>query len=290
MANVSVRRVIRRVNTLHDIVNSRRIEAYRRDGAVLLPNLVSEEWLHTLKEGIEDNLNNPGPNAAVWVSDGQGRMFFEDAGVWRHNRAYARFMFESLMPHTASLLTGKEGLRVFFDNLFIKDPGIDAPTPWHQDLPYTPMHGEMCSLWVALEDIAANYSLDLIAGSHQWGRSFRPVSFTAEPVDKPGFNILERQPNVEQLREEHAVLNWPVSAGDVIAFDGMTLHGSASNGAARRRCWFIARYAVDGAVYIPRGPGEYPSFPDCALSAGMRLDAPQFPLVELSDLPPPVHD
>lgn len=274
------------MSRLEHIVNAQRIEAYRRDGAVLLPRLVTDEWMWTIKRGIEDNLNNPGHNAAVRVSDGTGRMFFEDAGVWRQNPAYTRFMFASLMPQTAALLTGQQGLRVFFDNIFIKDPGIDAPTPWHQDLPYTPMDGEMCSLWVALDDIAAEHSLELIAGSHQWGQSFRPVSFAAEPVEKPGFNTLERQPNVARLREQHTVLNWPVSAGDVIAFDGMTLHASASNGASQRRHSFIARYAVDGAVYIPRGPGEYPSFPDCGLSTGMALSDPQFPLVNLSNNPP----
>ena len=61
----------------------------------------------------------------------------------------------------------------------------------------------------------------------------------------------------------------------------MTLHASSSNRGNKRRHSFIARYAVDGAVYTPRGPGEYPQFPDCGLSAGMTLDGPQFPLVEL---------
>ena len=263
-------------------VTEQQIEAYRRDGAVLLPALVSGEWLRTIRRGIEANLDNPGHNSAVRVSDGKGRMFFEDAGIWRRNPEYARFLFQSLMPHVAASLTGRESLRVFFDNIFIKDPGIDAPTPWHQDLPYTPMDGEMCSLWVALDDIAIEHSLELIAGSHRWGRSFRPVSFTAEAVDKPGFNTLERQPDNDKLREQHKILNWAVSAGDVIAFDGMTLHASTSNGGEKRRHSFIARYAVDGAVYTPRGPGEYPTFPDCGLSAGMLLRGPQFPLVDLS--------
>ena len=269
------------MDDLETVVTAARIEAYRRDGAVLLPGLVSTEWLSVIRQGIARNLANRGPNAALRVDDGKGRMFFEDAGVWRQNPEYRRFLVESLMPVVAARLTGQQSLRIFFDNIFIKDPGIDAPTPWHQDLPYTPMEGEMCSLWVALDDIAEQHSLELIAGSHRWDRSFRPVSFAADPVDKPGFNTLERQPDAAKLREENTVLNWPVAAGDVIAFDGMTLHASNSNGGEQRRHSFIARYAVDGAIFTPRGPGEYPQFPDCGLTTGVPLDGAQFPLVDL---------
>ena len=59
----------------------------------------------------------------------KGGFFFEDAGAWRDNLEYRRFMFESSMPAVAALLTGRDRLRLFFDNLFIKDPVIDAPTP-----------------------------------------------------------------------------------------------------------------------------------------------------------------
>lgn len=270
------------MDTLETIVSAERIESYRSDGAVLLPGLVSGKWMKVLREGIARNLENRGHNTAVRVSDGEGHMFFEDAGIWRQNPEYARFMFESLMPRVAARLTGCDRLRIFFDNIFIKDPVIDAPTPWHQDLPYTPMDGVMCSLWVALDAIAIEHSLELIAGSHRWGRSFRPVSFTTEPVEKAGFNTLERQPDNTTLREEQTVLCWPVNPGDVIAFDGMTLHASSRNGGNTRRHAFIARYAVDGAIYTPRGPGEYPQFPGCGLSQGMTLQGDQFPLVDLA--------
>ena len=270
------------MDTLESIVSSDRIASYRSDGAVLLPGLVTGEWLDVLRLGIERNLEDRGHNAAVRVSDEKGRMFFEDAGVWRQNPEYARFMFESMMPRVAARLTGSNQLRVFFDNIFIKDPVIDAPTPWHQDLPYTPMDGVMCSLWVVLDEIAAEHSLELIAGSHRWGRSFRPVSFTTEPEEQAGFNTLERQPDDTTLREEQTVLGWAVKPGDVIAFDGMTLHASSRNGGNTRRHSFIARYAVDGALYTRRGPGEYPQFPGCGLSEGMTLQGAQFPLVDLS--------
>ena len=154
---------------IRHVVTPERIESYRADGAVLLPGLVSKHWLGVLRHGIERNLQFRGHNAAVRVSDNQGRMFFEDAGVWRHNPEYADFLFNSDMPRVAAALTGNKRLRVFFDNVFIKDPVINAPTPWHQDLPYTPMDGELCSLWVALDDVEAACSLELIAGSHHWG-------------------------------------------------------------------------------------------------------------------------
>ena len=143
------------------------------------------------------------------------------------------------------------------------------------------MEGELCSLWIALDPISREHSLELIAGSHKWGRSFRPVSFSAMPIEKQGFNTLEPQPDIEKLREEYTILGWELEPGDVIAFDGMTLHASSANGGEHRRHSFIARYAVDGAVYAPRGPNGYPRFPDCGLAAGESLGGEQFPLVDL---------
>ncbi|MEM7478182.1 MAG: phytanoyl-CoA dioxygenase family protein, partial [Planctomycetota bacterium] len=31
--------------------------------------------------------------------------------------------------------------RFYFDHLFVKQPGTDNPTPWHQDAPYWPFRG-----------------------------------------------------------------------------------------------------------------------------------------------------
>ena len=270
-----------RVHNLDDIVTSARVEAYRQDGAILLPGLVSAEWIEVIRHGIERNLENHGHNSAIRVSDAAGHIFFEDAAAWRRIDEYRQFLFDSTMPVVAALLTGRQELRVFFDNIFVKDPVIDAPTPWHQDLPYTPMEGELCSLWVALDAVSAEHSLELIAGSHRWGRAYRPVSFTPEAVDRPGFNTLEPQPDMNTLRDNQTVLNWAVEPGDVIAFNGMTLHASSANGGTARRHTFIARYAVDGAVYTPRGAGEYPQFPDCGLEAGQPLGGVQFPLADV---------
>ena len=228
--------------------------------------------------GIVRNLDHPGSNASLRLQDEDGRIFFEDAGVWRDNPEYQRFMFESSMPAVAALLTGVNQLRIFFDNLFVKDPGLNAPTPWHQDLPYTPMEGELCNLWIALDTVPRENSLECIAGSHRWGRSFRPVTFTPAPKEKVGFNTVEPQPDIEKLREDYSILGWSLKPGDTIAFDGMTLHGAPANGTTKRRHAFVARYAADGAIYTPRGPDEYPQFPDCGLVAGDRLSGHQFPL------------
>ena len=55
------------------MVTEEQIEAYQRDGAVLIPGLFAD-WVEVIRAGIERNMADPGPYAAENLQDGeQGR-------------------------------------------------------------------------------------------------------------------------------------------------------------------------------------------------------------------------
>ena len=53
------------------------IEAYQRDGAVLVKGLFAD-WIDEIAQGIEQNMAEPGPYAAENLQDGERGRFFYD--------------------------------------------------------------------------------------------------------------------------------------------------------------------------------------------------------------------
>lgn len=255
------------------------VKAYRHDGFVKIPGLISTEWQKRLREGIEQNLAKPGPNAHIINKDDAGNLFFEDAGTWQQNLHYRDYCMTSDMPEIAAILTGSKTLRLFFDNLFVKDHGLCAPTPWHQDLPYTPLMGTFCGLWGTLDQMPRRDSIEFIRGSHRWKKSYRPTEFTTRSLgqERTGFESLEMLPDIENNRHEYDIVGWDLKPGDGIAFDGSAIHSSSSNTSGHRRHAFIVRYALHGARYLPKGGNEYPKFPNCGLFEAEPLEGPSFP-------------
>ena len=71
----------------------------------------------------------------------------------------------------AARLMGVPDVRYFYDQLFIKEPGTQAPTDWHHGLPFWPFKGNhIASVWIALTPVnQENSGLVYVAGSHNWG-------------------------------------------------------------------------------------------------------------------------
>ena len=42
-------------------INSDTVEAYRRDGVTVLRQIFSADWIERLREGLEENIREPGP-------------------------------------------------------------------------------------------------------------------------------------------------------------------------------------------------------------------------------------
>ncbi|MDH3691168.1 MAG: phytanoyl-CoA dioxygenase family protein [Gammaproteobacteria bacterium] len=259
------------------------VRAYQEDGVVCLRGRFKPRWLEVLSKGIERNLANPGWQARVYTrdrGDAQG-FFFGDAGVWQDIREYEDFISNSPAAEIAATLMGSSKVNIFFDGVFVKNGGTPSRTPWHQDVPYWPIEGDqMCSVWITLDYMPREDSVEYVKGSHRWNKTYRPKSFFKADRDYAFDNPdLEPMPDFELLRDQYELLGWEMQPGDVQCFHGHIIHGAAGNSTKVNRRAFQARFSGDGMIYAEKQGELHPTFPHCGLKHGDSLDSDTFPVV-----------
>lgn len=249
------------------------VAAYRRDGVAILRRLFAD-WVAPLRAGVEKNLAEPGPDAKLYRQSG---LFLSDYCNWRRIPEYREFVFDSPAAAVAGALMGASEVRFFHEHVLVKEPGTTTPTPWHHDQPYYCVDGEMnCSLWLALDPVPRETCPEFVAGSHRWGRWFRPERFNRTALDAE--DGLEPPPDIDAQRAAYDVRGWSLEPGDAIAFHFLTLHGAPGNRLGLRRRAFSTRWLGEDARFKRRRVTS-PPFREVALADGEPMDDPWFPLV-----------
>lgn len=261
------------------------VDRFHTDGAVMLPNRFSQDWLDLVDEAIDRCHETPGPNYMAFTKQGSPGGFTTDMWRWFDVEPLARFALESPAAGLAARFLGTDQVVLVEDNWFEKLPGTRERTPWHQDLPYYDIDGAMVTVWVPLTPIGRDSAAQYVRGSHRWQRRFSPRNFAAGDTDTvydaPGY-----EPMIDVDTEVPAtdVLGWNFSTGDCVVFDGWTIHGSAGVAQLERRSRRIAlRFAQPDAVYMPRGIALSGMIDDHGLTPGQRLaDSVKFPTLNSS--------
>jgi ectoine hydroxylase-related dioxygenase (phytanoyl-CoA dioxygenase family) len=257
------------------------VEAFRRDGAICVRQLLSPGEVALLREGIDANLAAPSPRAKVASRPGDPGFFIEDFCNWQDNVAYRRVIFESPLAALAGELTGSQAIRLYHDHMLTKEPGTRAPTPWHQDQPYYNVEGDMnCSLWIPVDPVRRHSTLEFVAGSHR-GPWLMPRSFMDHQAKWFPEGSLADLPDIEGTRAMQPILGWALEPGDVVCFHMLALHAAAGVDGDRRRRVFSLRLLGDDMRHAPRRWATSPDFPGLAdeLPAGAPLDHALFPVL-----------
>lgn len=259
-------------------LNDDQIGAFRRDGAVPLRG-VFRDWVESLRAGIERNIAAPSADVRLYEGKGGGR-FFGDYCNWDRIPEFEEFIFKSDAAGIAARLMGSATVRLFHEHVLVKEPGADVATPWHQDQPYYCVDGpKTCSLWIPLDHVPRERTVEFVGGSHKWGKSFRPERFNRTALNDN--DAREAVPDIEADRSAFNILGWALEPGDAVAFQYLTLHGAPANTSkAERRRAFSLRVVGDGASFR-REDGQVTSPPmrDVKLKNGEPLEGPEFPLL-----------
>ena len=254
------------------------VDDFQARGVVVLRGAF-REWVEPLRAGVAAVMADPSPfERTVRPADGSPP-FFQDYCNWDRIAEFRRFVFESPAGSIAAALMRSTRARFFHEHVLVKEPGTTVETPWHHDQPYYCVAGEKTvSLWIALDPVARETSVEYVGGSHRWGRTFRPTRFNGTDLfaDDPS----ERVPDISARRGEFDLVGWEMEAGDAVAFSFLTLHGAPGNvsDTARRRA-FSGRFVGDDAVYRDLGGLGSPPFRGLALEDGEPLSGPEFPIV-----------
>jgi len=256
---------------------------YETDGAVCVCDIFVE-WVEPLRAIVEKSIVSPGPLVERYSGSPTQSGFFGDRYRWTFDPDVRDFVFRSPAAELAGEMMSASRANIFCDHLFVKEPGAETPTPWHQDLPYWPLLGDqICSIWVALDEVTEDTGrLEFVSGSHRWNKKFRGKTFSKDGVDKYGMD-LEQIPDIDADRSNYTILSWNMKPGDCILFHALAIHGARGNAnAVRRRRAMSTRWLGDDVKY--RAAADIPKpIRDPGLVHGAPITCDLFPIVWQKD-------
>jgi phytanoyl-CoA hydroxylase len=203
-------------------LTSDQLQAYHRDGYLLVPGMYSGKEMIEWKEQIKDLLLKENFSAKHGVR------------VWMNEQLPDYFRPKMADPKVASILEQIIGPSVEYLSVktVFKNSATTFSSPWHQDRFY--WHGiEKISIWIALDDATPeNGCLKFIPGTH---KSELPMvtSQTEEGFD----NRIE-----DSVLKDMPVATIPVKRGGAVFFSDLAVHSSHPNTAGTDRWSMIATY------------------------------------------------
>ena len=259
------------------------IETFRRDGVVLLRGAFCE-WVEPLRAGLQRNLDDPQAYAFPCESNPHGEpgRFFDSYCNWQLIPEYLDYVSRSVAASMAGQFMQSDSARFFHEHAFMKAPGTQRATPWHQDLPYYCVDGEQtASIYVSLDRASKDVAVRFVRGSHRWGRLFYPRVFedgAAFNDDQPGAR-LEPVPDIDAHAQDYDIAAWALEPGDAILFDFRTLHGTGDARVKSMRRAFSTRWLGDDVTYCERPGVVSPPYRDHGMRHGEPLREDWFPIL-----------
>lgn len=223
-------------STLPREISTDEIEAYHRDGVVLIKDIFDASWIDVLTQGLQANCDNPTHRARTWDRDAEGRTMFWDSQAWQGIEQYKQFIFNSHAAELAGKLLKATEINFFFDAVFVRSPGTQFSTPWHQDEPYWSIEGyDTCTIWMPLVPVKKKNALAFVPGSHLSDQIFNQYNFGdlnpdgKTDVDQVNFSGIAEDsiPDIDADPERYNVVSWDMQPGDCIAFNSRIMHGGS---------------------------------------------------------------
>jgi len=136
--------------TTTETLSEEAIQAYRHQGFVHIPGVISREEAAEFREAALAASQRLHDNAARYAAG----VFTQLVNVWREDATMRRLSCHPNVSAVAGRLAGVP-LRLWHDQVLIKQPHNNAATEFHQDQPYWPHTNSNHSLsaWIALCDV-----------------------------------------------------------------------------------------------------------------------------------------
>ena len=270
-------------------VTPAQVAAFDRDGVVCVRRVISEDWIARLRRGVEQTVRSPSPRGRLWSRDELGRESRYDSQVWTTRPEYQEFVFESPLAEIAGCLMQSDRVNFFFDAMFVRTPGTQFRTPFHQDEPFWSVEGfQTCSAWMPLVPVARASCLEVVRGSHRWTETFRQENFgelTGDERDHVDFgDDVAPLPDIDGNRSAFDIASWDMEPGDVIVFNGRAVHGGSGNLPPDRDLLvFNTKWCGDDVRVAFRSTGMDPDHSAAMTAVGLgpgdRLGTDLYPLV-----------
>lgn len=254
---------------------------YERDGVAVVRGLISPDWLSRVSDALEVAMADRDSISADRV-DSAGRRFHNGFFHWQRHDALRQWATESVLAEIAAEVLSSTEIRFFYDQTMVKEPGVNEPTPWHQDLTYWPLSGDkVLTIWVPFDTVDIESGAVVYArGSH-----LRAPVYGASPGSTAGDSSMPAFPDMSLT--DYGLLCWNTRPGDCIVHHPRVLHMAGPNRRAERRRRATAmRYVGDDVRWQLRTNDifqelrkRFSDAPCVDLADGATLEHPQFPRV-----------
>lgn len=248
-------------------VSTQEVETYRRDGFLVIEELLDPRELELWRDVVDDAVMERGrvilpalgevkllpeellpdsPEAAELSEEKRQQLrrgyqvFKQRVNLWQTDERVRSIILDPRLGKLVADLAGVDGVRIWHDQALLKPP-YGNPTPFHLDSPYWSFTSvDALSIWVALDDATTeNGCLYYVPGSHR-----------AQKFD-----------NVDLLSEIGALFDlypeWAgsapvacsVPAGGALVHNGLTFHGAGANMTPGWRRAMTCAYMPDGGRF-----------------------------------------
>lgn len=216
------------------------VDAYRRDGFVLVEDFLDEpeleHWRRIVDEAVAERL----AQRAQFGDEYYRRVFTQLQRLADTHAGVAGLILDSGLGEIAGTLAGVDGIRVWHDQALIKPP-YGNPTSWHLDDPYWSFSSrDAISIWVALDDATiANGCLWYLPGTHRSAR----------------YELVEIGPNYGALFDgypewlELEPVATPCAAGGAVFHNGLVAHAAGANMTPRPRRAMTCAFMPAGSTF-----------------------------------------
>jgi phytanoyl-CoA hydroxylase len=245
------------------------LAAYRRDGYLLVENLVSESEVAALRERVREYTHGGRDTGALQIQVEprvqRGELSVEHPGDGIRKidslvQGDDLFRQLGLNPNIVGIIAQIVGpdTKMFRNSLMLKPPEVGSQKGWHQDSPYWPIEPmELCSCWFPLDDATLeNGCMAVLPGQHKRG----PLPHISVTDD---FVISESEIDLSRA------VFVPMRAGSGLFFHSLVPHFTSPNRSQNWRRAIALSYMSAQSHYLDKGespiyfPVQGRSFPDC---------------------------
>jgi len=268
-------------------VSDEQVEAFRRDGFAVVPDLLSEAELERFGRAVDRAVaeRTAHDRRSLAEKSRYEQSFQQCINLWEDHAELRALTFHPRITGCAARLIGAERLRLWHDQALYKEPG-GRETDAHQDQPYWPIEQtDTLTAWIPFDGSTEETGcMGYVPGSHRVGlRRFVNI-FLGSPED-----VLAR-PELGGVRPVFV----EVPRGAVAFHHGLTVHLAHPNRSSRVRRVHTAIYFRDGLtrsrvgvhqsvdragirpgepiasdatpIAWPRAPGDHPPTPTSRIS------------------------
>ena len=239
-------------------LTSEQLEAYRRDGYIVVEGLVPPEEVEALRNRLREYTHDGRPLGSIRVQiepriqRGELKVNHPGDGIRKVDglvQGDDLFRKLGLNENIVGIITQILGpdIKMFRNSLLMKPPEVGSQKGWHQDSPYWPIEPmELCSCWFTLDDATAeNGCLAVLPGWHKKG-----------PL--PHIHVTDDYVIDEAYVDSSAGVLAPVRAGGGVFFHSVLPHYTAPNRSKKWRRAIALSYMSSKSRYT--GKGESPEY------------------------------